>query len=105
MKSRFSRALSEIARWCCKARHLPVREQHRILTMKMRGHDAYYGITGNARSLAQIRYWVERIWKKWLSRRSRKAQMNWERFAELLRRYPLPPPVVVHSIYRQSANP
>ena len=105
MKSRFSRALSEIARWCSKARHLPVREQHRILTMKMRGHDAYYGITGNARSLAQIRYWVERIWKKWLSRRSRKAQMNWERFAELLRRYPLPPPVVVHSIYRQSANP
>jgi len=105
MKSRFSRALSEIALWCRKARHLPIREQHRILSMKLRGHDAYYGITGNSRALDNMRFFVKRIWRKWLNRRSQRARMDWVKFEKLHQRYPLPPPVVVHSIYRQSANP
>lgn len=105
MKSRLSRALSEIAQWCRKARHLPVKEQHRILSMKLRGHDAYYGITGNAKALATLRYLVGRIWRKWLNRRSQRARMNWEKFNKLLSRYPLPNPVVFQSIYRQPAKP
>ena len=31
-----------------------------------------------------------RYWHKWLSRRSGKAHITWERFSELERRYPLP---------------
>ncbi|MCP4679912.1 MAG: RNA-directed DNA polymerase [Deltaproteobacteria bacterium] len=105
MKARFSRTLSKIALWCRKARHLPMREQHRILTMKLRGHDAYYGITGNGRALANLRFFVGRIWMKWLGRRSQRARMNWKKSNRLLKRYPLPPPVIVHSIYRRTANP
>ena len=105
MKARFSRALSEIARWCRKARHLPVREQHRILSMKLRGHDAYYGITGNVKALGTLRHFVKGIWRKWLSRRSQNARMSWDKFAKLLQRYPLPAPAVVHSYQRQAANP
>jgi len=105
MKARFSRALSEIAQWCRKARHLPLREQHRILTMKLRGHDAYYGITGNGEMLENFRYYVKRIWKKWLGRRSQRGGMSWERFEKIYRHYPLPPAVVVHSVFRQSAKP
>jgi hypothetical protein len=31
--------------------------------------------------------------------------MTWPRYAKLVERYPLPPAVVVHSIYRRATNP
>jgi hypothetical protein len=34
---------------------------------------------------------VRRAWHKWLSRRSDKARIPWERLGGLERRYPLPP--------------
>jgi len=104
-RKRFSGALRQLARWCRRARHLPIREQHRMLVQKLRGHFAYFGITGNADALARFRFQSSKIWRKWLDRRSQRARMNWERFRSLLRRYPLPRPVVVHSVYRQLANP
>jgi group II intron reverse transcriptase/maturase len=96
-----SRSLRSISEWCRVNRHLSVREQHEELVRKMRGHYAYYGITGNGSSLE--RYWegVKRIWKKWLGRRSQRAYFGWPSFVRLLGRYPLPKPVVVHSVYRQ----
>ena len=99
-KDRFRRTLSRIATWCRLNRHEPIKEQHAALARKLRGHDAYYGITGNASALAVLRYWVVRIWRKWLSRRSRKSRMSWERMNRLLGLLPLPPARVVHSIYR-----
>jgi RNA-directed DNA polymerase len=44
---RLSRALRMIAQWCRLHRHDPIGEQHRTLSQKLRGHFAYYGITGN----------------------------------------------------------
>ena len=35
----------------------------------MRGHYAYYGISGNFRRISWYAYQVVRIWQKWLSRR------------------------------------
>ena len=98
--SRFSRALRRIAIWCRANRHTPIDEQHRALNAKLRGHDSYYGITGNHRMLHLLRVQTERIWRKWLSRRSRKAALNWVKMAAKLKRYPLTPARVVHSIYR-----
>jgi len=103
-KGRLARAIKRTSAWCRRYRHASVAAQHRALSRKVQGHYAYYGITGNARSLAQFVHEVERNWRKWLDRRSRKAGMDWERFRRLLQRYPLPPPRVVHSIYR-AANP
>ena len=103
---RFSRAQQRIGAWCRKNRHLRVKDQHRLLNLKLRGHDSYYGITGNSRALARLRFAVQRIWRKWLSRRSRRARLNWAQFQRLLARYPLTPPRAVHSIYaRFAANP
>jgi RNA-directed DNA polymerase len=98
-KSRFSRALKAVAEWCKRNRHLPVKEQHKALGRKLWGHYGYYGITGNARALQNFRYQVQRVWCKWLNRRSRGNHMPWEKFNLLLRRYPLPPVRVVHSVY------
>jgi len=104
-KSRMSRSLRAINQWCRDVRHWPVKEQHRILSQKLRGHFGYYGITGNAKSLADYSHWVHGIWRKWLDRRSHRARMTWERFERLRERYPLPPPRAVHSEYRYAANP
>ncbi len=96
---RLSRAIKKIAKWCRKHRHDPVDVQHRTLSQKVRGHYAYYGITGNARALGNFLVAVQRCWRKWLDRRNCERTMIWERFNRLLKHYPLPPPKVVHSVY------
>jgi RNA-directed DNA polymerase len=98
--SRLSRALKAIRDWCARHRHKPVAEQHQALTRKVQGHYAYYGITGNNRSLGLFFEQVKRAWRTWLSRRSQKAYVNWDKFNALLGRYRLPTPKIVHSIYR-----
>lgn len=103
--SRFTRGLQRIKEWCKDNRHLPVEEQWEKLTDKLRGHYGYYGITGNSLCIGKFRNEVGRVWRKWLSRRSQKARLDWPTFNRLLKRYPLPAPRVVHSIYRTAAKP
>lgn len=98
--SRFGRALQRVAEWCRKSRHLPVREQHKTLVAKVRGHYNYFGITGNSRALGRFFHEVRRAWRKWLHRRSNRARMTWERFQMLVSRYPLPLPHAVNSTQR-----
>jgi len=104
-KSRFSRARHRIAMWCRTNRHRSIAEQHRALSNKLRGHDAYYGITGNGLALQVLRYWVIRDWFKWLRRRSYAARRNWAWMSQLLQRFPLPPARVVHSVFATAAKP
>jgi RNA-directed DNA polymerase len=95
-KGRFNRSLKSMASWCREHRHLPVKEQWAALTSKLRGHYAYYGIPGNMARVGSFRYHVRRAWQKWLSRRSDRARIPWERFGELERRYALPPARLGH---------
>jgi group II intron reverse transcriptase/maturase len=97
-KGRFARALKKVSDWCRRSRHLPLSEQLRQLTWKLLGHYSYYGITGNYRFLENFRYQVMRIWRKWLSRRSRRRDIPWEKFNLLLRRYTLPPVRIMHPL-------
>ena len=98
-KSRFTRTLRRFNEWCRRNRHLPVAEQRILLNHQLRGHNAYFGITGNARALSRLRYEVERRWRKWLARRSHAGAMPWARLARLLEHHPLLPARVVHSVY------
>ncbi|MBA3459407.1 MAG: group II intron reverse transcriptase/maturase [Deltaproteobacteria bacterium] len=89
---RLRRAINAATDWCRRHRHEPVEEQHLALTRKLNGHYNYFGVNGNSDALNQLRYWITRAWRKWLDRRSQRARMNWTRFRELLRRFPLPAP-------------
>jgi RNA-directed DNA polymerase len=100
-KARFARALSAVTEWCQRCRHQPIRQQHARLSAMLRGHYGYYGITGNGRRLRWYLHQVERIWKKWLSRRGRHGNFRWDRLRELLKRHPLPPARII----RQYAVP
>lgn len=104
-RDRLTRSLQAVRHWCRTHRHDPVAEQCQALSRKLRGHYAYYGITGNAASLQRFHYEVLKAWRKWLHRRSNRARMTWTRFSNLLRHHPLPPPRVVHSVYRRVASP
>lgn len=99
-RTRFGRALQRVADWCRRSRHLPVREQHKTLTAKLRGHYNYFGITGNFRALGRFLHEVKRVWRAALDRRSARARMSWMKFRLLQRRYRLPAPRIVHSVYR-----
>jgi len=103
-RSRIRRGLTRIKAWCRKNRHLPIREQQKALSSRLRGHYGYYGLTGNFEALAAFRWLVVRLWKKWLSRRSQRAYLSWEKFEVLLKRFPLPRARVVHSIYSGAAS-
>jgi RNA-directed DNA polymerase len=104
-KSRLSRGLTALAQWLRKVRHESLADQHRTLSQKLRGHFAYYGITGNGDALKRFRRGAIGLWRKWLGRRHRDGQISWDRMYRLLERYPLPPPIVVHSVYRHAAKP
>ena len=104
-RDRFTRAVRAIGQWCRRHRHWSLADQQAALRRKLQGHYAYYGITGNARALGRFHYEVRRAWYKWLKRRSWRTRLNWARFDRLTKRYRLPPPRVVHSIYGRAANP
>ena len=71
----------------------------RRVARKLRGHYGYYGITGNSYAIGRFRFWVGRVWRRWLNRRSQRARMPWDTFNRLLKAYPLPPARCVHSVY------
>jgi RNA-directed DNA polymerase len=102
--SRYRRGLAALAQWCRRNRHGELRDQHRTLSQKLRGHFGYYGITGNAEALKRFRRSAIDLWRKWLGRRDRGRAVTWDQMYRLLERYPLPPPVVVHSVYRRVAK-
>jgi len=91
-KARLRRAITAVADFCRRHRHLPVKDQHAALTRRIVGHCNYFGVNGNFRSIALLIHEAKRAWHKWLCRRSQRAYLNWKRFQDLLRGFPLPRP-------------
>ena len=104
-KDRLARALKAVGEWCRINRHNDVADQYRTLVLKIKGHYQYYGITCNSRRLNAFREGVQKLWWKWLGRRSQRGEMGWQDFNLLKKTYPFPFAVVVHSIYRRTARP
>lgn len=88
---RFSRAMRAINAWLKQARHWPLEVQAWLLGTKLRGHYQYYGVRGNSQGITRFQYAVGRSWHRWLSRRSQRGHLTWERFSRILKKYPLPP--------------
>ncbi len=95
-KDRYARALASVTDWCRTNLNRPFREQRAHLARVIRGHCAYYGITGSGRRIRWYHHQLLRIWKKWLSRRGRHSNLPWSRFGAMLGRHPLPSATIVH---------
>jgi RNA-directed DNA polymerase len=95
-KARLARAIKAIDQQCRAMRHWPLREQHQRLCQMLKGHFAYFGVTGNYERLACLYEQVRRSWRKWLSRRSNNSPVGWVAFQRVLEHLPLPRPRIVH---------
>ena len=97
-RKRLRRPKQALWRWCRTKRHAPLKDQYQMLSLKLRGHVQYYGMRGNFRLLEVIPHETEEAWRYWLSRRRSKSAIGWEKFQQLLERYMLPTPRIVHNI-------
>jgi group II intron reverse transcriptase/maturase len=95
-RGRLTRKLKELRRELKRRRHMRLREQHGWLARVLRGHYAYYGVTGNSYGLRRFLTQAVRAWHGAIRRRGQKRRMSWDRFKALLRANPLPPPRLVH---------
>ena len=94
-----------MSQWCRVHRHEKVAVQWGVLCAKLRGHYGYYGTTGNTYAIGRFRYHVDRIWRKWLSRRSHKGNITWDRYDFVRARYPLPAARITKHLEPHTANP
>jgi hypothetical protein len=92
------RIIQSVYDWCRRHRHLSVKEQHAALKRRIQGPFNYFGVSGNFRSLLWVIEQAKRIWYKWPCRRSQRKRLNWGRFEDLLRDFPLPTPRITVKI-------
>ena len=93
------RAIQAVYDWCRRQRHQPVKVQHAALSSRVQGHFNYFGVNGNFGSLLRLVEATKRAWYKWLSRRSQRTRLTWERFGDLLQQFPLPRPRITVRIW------
>ena len=93
------RFMVSLWRWLRDNRHMPLKEQHKMVGTKLMGHYRYYGITGNYRAISGVHHYARRFWRYWLSRRSHKGQIKWDKFLSFIDvKFPLPMPRIYHCI-------
>lgn len=85
--------------WLKANRTMPTRELMGKVATKVRGHFAYYGVTDNTRGIMRFSKDVGKILFKWLNRRGKRGCMNWNKFMMLLKKYPLPKPLITVNLF------
>jgi group II intron reverse transcriptase/maturase len=99
ISKRMSAKLKLYKQWLRSNRTLPTAEIMRTTASKLRGHYAYYGVSGNSKSISNFAYEVRMILFKWLGRRGKRGSLNFEKFDLLLRRFPLPPARILVNLW------
>jgi RNA-directed DNA polymerase len=95
MRQRMLKKLKAVNLELQRRRHQPVEEQGRYVQAVIGGHVRYYGVPYNSRAIRAFRTLVVRLWQKWLSRRSQKGYLSWERMHWYIARW-VPNVVLCH---------
>ena len=98
-RKKFGAKLKEFKEWLKKARTLKTKELWETAKAKLRGHYNYYGVTDNLRGISRFGQEVKKLLFKWLNRRGKRGCLTWEKFAEMLGRFPLPKPRIMVSMF------
>jgi len=96
---RLNVTMNRVTQWCKENRHQAVEWQARYLNAVLRGHYNYYGISSNYPSICAFYRHIQKTWHRYLSRRSQRGYIKWEKFWKMLERYPLIKPWLPHSKY------
>lgn len=94
---RLSAAMNRVTQWCRENRHQAVGWQARYLNAMLQGYYNYYGVSHNFPSVSAFYRHTVKVWHRYLSRRSQRAYIPWEKFMRILRDYPLVKPHLPHS--------
>jgi RNA-directed DNA polymerase len=97
-RERFSKKLKEVGERLAQLRTQGGKTMMLYLKRHLQGHLAYYGVSGNMRSLRNYVYRVSRLLFKWLNRRSQRSSVNWARFNSVLKDW-LPPVRIQRNLY------
>jgi RNA-directed DNA polymerase len=90
-KKKFKAKLAAIKAWLKLNRaRLRTRALWEQICVKIRGHFAYYGVTGNFWSLDRFLAEVKQLLFQWLNRRGGRRHMTWEQFTRMQRSFPFP---------------
>lgn len=95
MRQRMLKKLKAVSLELQRRRHQPVGEQGRYVQAVVGGHVRYFGVPFNSRAIRAFRTLVIRLWKKWLSRRSERGYLTWERMQWYIARW-VPHAVTCH---------
>ena len=95
ISKRITAKLKLFKKWLRASRTLPTAAIMETVANKLRGHYAYYGVTGNSKSIQNFYYEVGRLLFKWLGRRGKRGSLTYAKFRLLLQRFPLPLPRIV----------
>jgi RNA-directed DNA polymerase len=91
-RKKFTAKLKAFKEWLKYARIMKAKDLWKTVKAKLRGHYNYYGVTDNLRGIERFGHEVKMLLFKWLNRRGKRQCLNWERFDEMLARFPLPTP-------------
>lgn len=103
-RKKFVAKLRIFKEWLMKARTLRTKELWEIAKAKLRGHYNYYGVTDNYRGIMRFDQAIKRLLFKWLNRRGKRSCLNWEEFNKMLKRFPLPKPRIMVSMFGVPVN-
>jgi len=104
-RKRFTAKLKAFKEWLMKARTLKTAELWETAKAKLKGHYAYYGVTDNLRGIKRFAEGVKKLLFKWLNRRGKRNCLRWEKFCEMLVRFPLPQPRIKVSMFERAVKP
>ncbi len=96
-RERFAKKLKAFGAQLARLRTSGGRAMMQYAVRHLRGHLAYYGVSGNSRSLRQYFCRASRLLLKWLNRRSQRRSIPCERFGEVLRSV-LPAVRIMHNL-------
>jgi group II intron reverse transcriptase/maturase len=103
-RKKFTAKVRAFKEWLKKARTQRTAVIWETVRAKLAGHYAYYGITDNSPGINRFAREVKRLLFKWLNRRGKRGSLKWERFMQMMKRFPLPAPRIKVNVYQQSVN-
>jgi group II intron reverse transcriptase/maturase len=103
-RKKFTAKLKGFKEWLKSARTMKTKELWETAKAKLKGHYAYYGVTDNLSGIKRFREETRKLLFKWLNRRGKRGCLNWQKFEDMLKRFPLPEPRIKVSMFVSSVN-